>query len=56
MWYFRGVLPDLSLMSMVGCFSSSSESTMMKRERPVTSSTSSCTVIPSMMSLNFTTP
>ena len=56
MWYLRTVLPVLSLISSVGCFFSSGESTMMKRERPVTSSTSSCTVMPSRMSLNLTLP
>ena len=44
-------LPSLSLISIAGCFFSSGESTMMKRDRPVTSSTSSWTVMPSMMSL-----
>ena len=56
MWYFRVTLPVLSLISIVGCFFSSGESTMMKRERPVTSSTSSWTVRPSMMSLKRTVP
>ena len=52
MWYLRMTLPSLSLISIAGCFFSSGESTMMKRDRPVTSSTSSWTVMPSMMSLN----
>ena len=56
MWYFRMTLPVSSLISIVGCFFSSGESTMMKRERPVTSSTSSWTVRPSMMSLKRTVP
>ena len=51
MWYLRLTLPSLPLISTAGCFFSSGESTMMKRERPVTSSTSSCTVMPSRMSL-----
>ena len=57
MWYFRStVLPSALRISTAGCFFSSGESTMMYRERPVTSSVSSWTVTPSMMSLNRTTP
>ena len=43
-------------ISIAGCFFSSGESTMMSRDRPVTSSTSSWTVTLSMMSLKRTVP
>ena len=56
MWYRRIILPDLLRISIVGCFFSSGESTMILRMRPVTSSTSSWTVIPSIMSLNLAAP
>ena len=46
------VLPLAALISIVGCFFSSGESTTIKRDRPVTSSRSYWTVTPSMMSLN----
>ena len=54
MWYLRSTLPpSASRISTSGCFFSSGESMMMRRDRPVTSSTSSCTVMPSMTSLNL---
>ena len=56
MWYLRVTLPSLPRISMAGCFFSSGESTMMSRDRPVTSSTSSWTVIPSAMSLKRACP
>ena len=55
MWK-RRIAPSFSFTSMAGCFFSSGESMMMRRDRPVTSSTSSWTVMPSMMSLNRMTP
>ena len=51
MWYRRITLLAASRISIVGCFFSSGESMMIRRERPVISSVSSCTVRPSMMSL-----
>ena len=56
MGYLRRTLPVSLRISMVGCFFSSGESMMIRRIRPVTSSTSSWTVTPSSMSLNFTVP
>ena len=44
MWYLRSTLPSLPMISIAGCFFSSGESTMISRDRPVTSSTSSWTV------------
>ena len=56
MWYLCSTLPSAATISIAGCFFSSGESTMMSRERPVTSSTSSWTVTLSMMSLKRTVP
>ena len=56
MWYSRSFFPSGPRISTVGCRFSSDESTMISRMRPVTSSTSSCTVSPSMMSLKRTAP
>ncbi len=58
MWYLRSTLCAVGVdrISISGCFFSSGESMMIRRARPVTSSTSSWTVRPSMMSLNFTVP
>src|SRR5207249_8053877 len=56
MWYLRLTLPSFPLISTAGCLFSSGESTMMRRESPVTSSTSSCTVMPSRMSLKRAWP
>ncbi len=56
MRYRRPTLPSAPRISIAGCFFSSGESTMMSRDRPVTSSTSSWTVTPSMMSLKRICP
>ena len=50
------VLPCSSLIEMRGRVSASFDSMMTLRERPVTSSSCSCIVTPSMMSPYFTTP
>jgi len=50
--YFREVLPLSSLISTRGCFFSSGDSMMTSAAMPVFSSTCSCTVCPSMTSLN----
>ena len=56
MWYFRSTLPSRLRISTSGCFFSSMPSMMIRRDMPVTSSTSSWTVTSVMMSLNFTVP
>ena len=56
MWYLCSTSPPALTISIAGCFFSSGESTMISRDSPVISSTSSWTVTLSMMSLNRMVP